>query len=105
MKNRDKKGGKELLVQCNKCVMADFYVNATRNYSNTTELTNNESVIVHQAPFPMNNSKLCNILEIGSRVALRERLEVFWECSQVGRQPGVMRPFGELLPLENHSPT
>lgn len=32
----------------------------------------------------MNNSKLCNILEVGSRIALRERLEVFWECSQVG---------------------
>ena len=34
----------------------------------------------------MNNSKLCNILEVGSRVALRERLEVFGECSQVGGQ-------------------
>lgn len=67
-------------------------------------MTNNESVIVYRALFPMNNSKLCNILEVGSRVALRERLEVFWECSQVGR-PGVIRPFGELLPLENHSPT
>lgn len=69
---------------------------------------NNESVIVHQAllppSLPMNNSKLCNILEVGSRVALRERLEVFWECSQVGK-PGVIRPFGELLPLENHSQT
>lgn len=70
---------------------------------------NNESVIVHQSlslpsSLPMNNSKLCNILEVGSRVALRERLEVFWECSQVGK-PGVIRPFGELLPLENHSQT
>lgn len=47
----------------------------------------------------MNNSKLCNILEVGSRVALRQRLEVFWECSQVWdrERPGVTGPVHELV--------
>ena len=46
---------------------------------------------------PMNNSQLCNILEVGSRVALGERLGVFGECSQVGNTPGVTGQARELV--------
>lgn len=76
-----------------------IYANQSQSYCNNAQMTGRTmKVLSFTGGSRMNNSKLCNILEVGSRVALRERLEVFGECSQVGARC-YRRPFSELRPL------